>query len=477
MERICERLILFASVLALASGAFCAPDADADAGMAYYKTSVRNRSSGVYEWTDYLFAHVRLPLGEGKSNRKKLRMQAIHTAKSLLRNWAIDFTAGYRKEDVKLPEGIAFAKDIVGRYMQGWAFRDWQIDIDCREYPPDVEDGFYVFGMIFDRRRLEASIPESFKRNPPEQDWCSALAHIVPGEMNSGLKDGFLLQCGALDLVSPLARESVADEALLEFGAAQKKVEDFLSAGELVSRMRQRQKMVRGPNESVNYTTTPQPTETRSTTEVEVVTNFLSNVSVVTNSILRTQTSAEVAKWGRANRGMVSDFVRDSDEGVIVVKVTKTIVETTKHVLHRSVHQISGETRFEDVFLGMTNDCIEASQTELGCAAVAVFKGKTSLAAKERAIEDALAENPGDKELWNLYGRCHMARGEKVGAVICFRQALHLDAKYEFALANLADAYMSLGYKRLALGTAIVARGMAKSDWCIKRAEAILMSK
>jgi len=404
-------------------------------------------------------------------------MQAINTAKSLLRNWAVDLTAFYRKETVALPDGVALAKDIVIRYMPDWAFRGWQIDVDCREYPPDVEDGFYVFGMIFDRGRLVSSIPESFKRNPPDKDWCSALAHIVPGEMNSGLRDSFLSRCGALDLVSAQARESTAAAAWLEFKAVQGKVDDFLSKGELAGRMRTRRNKVRGPNESVVLSTAAQPPETKSTTEVEVTTNLFSCVSVVTNSVLRMQSPEEVAAWGRADRGMVSDLVGESDEGVVVVKVTRTTVETTKHVLHKSVHRISGESRFEDLFLGLTNDCVEAAQTGTGRNAVAVFKGKTGLAVKERSLEDALAENPGDKELWNLYGRCLAARGEPIGAVVCFRQALRLDDKYEFALANLADAYMSLGYRKLALGTAIVARGMAGSDWCVKRSEAVLTAK
>ena len=477
MKRFCGKWILFASVAALASGAFCAPDAEVDAGLAYYKTSVRQRPSGVYEWTDYVFAHVRMPFVEGKSNRKKVRMQAINTAKSLLRNWAIDLTAEYRKEQATLPEGIAFAKDMVVKYMPDWAYRGWRLDIDCREYPPDVEDGYYVFGMIFDRSRLIASIPESFKHNPPDRDWCAALTHIVPGEMNSGMRDGFFLQCGAWDLVSPAAQESSANESLLEFRTVQKKTTEFLATGELSDEMRKRRIAVKGPNEVLNYSTIAQPPEVKTETRVDVKTNFLSNISVATNTILRMQTSKEVSTWGRADGGMVKDCVRESDDGIIIVTVTKTIVETTKHVLHKSVHQISGEPRFEDSFLGMTNNCVEASQTEIGRAAVAVFMGKTGIVAKERALKDALAENPGDKELWNLYGRCLMVRGEKIGAVICFRQALRLDGKYEFALANLADAYFALGYRRLALGMAVVARGMARSEWCIKRTESILMAK
>ena len=477
MKRFCGKWILFASVATLASGAFCAPDAEVDVGLAYYKTAVRQRPSGVYEWTDYVFAHVKVPFTEGKSNRKKVRAQAINEAKNLLRNWAIDLTAEYRKEQVTLPEGIAFAKDVVVKYMPDWAFRGWKLDIDCREYPPDVEEGFYVFGMIFDHSRLVASIPESFKHNPPERDWCAALAHIVPGEMNSGMRDAFFSQCGAWDLVSPAAQESAANESLLEFRAVQKKMTEFLATGELPGEMRRRRIAVKGPNETLDYSTIAQSPEVKTDTKVDVKTNFLSNVSVATNSILRMQTSKEVSTWGRADGGMVKDYVRESDDGIIVVTVTKTIVETTKHVLHKSVHRISGEARFEDVFLGMTNNCVEASQTEIGRAAVAVFTGQTDVAAKERALKDALAENPGDKELWNLYGRCLMVRGEKIGAVICFKQALRLDEKYEFALANLADAYFALGYRRLALGTAVVARGMAKSEWCIKRTESILMAE
>ena len=104
-----------------------------------------------------------------------------------------------------------------------------------------------------------------------------------------------------------------------------------------------------------------------------------------------------------------------------------------------------------------------------------LFYAKTSLDVKEATIRRALAENPYDCTLWNLLGRCYQARGEFAASLICFRMALRLDVHYQFAWTNLAETYQTVGCKRLAIGAALVARGLANDAWCIEHAEKVLL--
>ena len=89
---------------------------------------------------------------------------------------------------------------------------------------------------------------------------------------------------------------------------------------------------------------------------------------------------------------------------------------------------------------------------------------------------DALGENPGDKALWNFLGRIYQDRKDWTGAAICFRNALRLDPEFDYALTNLADCHKAMGHVRLAVGTAVLARGLSTNEWCAQRAEAILLA-
>ena len=131
---------------------------------------------------------------------------------------------------------------------------------------------------------------------------------------------------------------------------------------------------------------------------------------------------------------------------------------------------------FEDVFLsGGKKANLAAPQLDSGAAAAkSYFDPSVTLEARERLIRLALAENPGDKQMWNMFGNCLLKRGDALGALVCFRCAAKLDPCDEFTLVNLANAYRALDCPRSAGGMAVLARGMAKEAWCISQAEEAL---
>ncbi len=95
---------------------------------------------------------------------------------------------------------------------------------------------------------------------------------------------------------------------------------------------------------------------------------------------------------------------------------------------------------------------------------------------KEASLKQALCENPGDKELWNYYGRLLMDRQEPLAAVCCYRNALVLDRQFVYPMVNLSKAYQQLGCNHLAWGLALLAHGLANDEWSIKESEALLLA-
>ena len=71
-------------------------------------------------------------------------------------------------------------------------------------------------------------------------------------------------------------------------------------------------------------------------------------------------------------------------------------------------------------------------------------------------------------------GRLLQGKKDWFGARICFRNALRLDHEYQFALANLALTYQSMGRRELAVPAAMVAYGLATDGWCKTRSEGVL---
>ena len=209
---------------------------------------------------------------------------------------------------------------------------------------------------------------------------------------------------------------------------------------------------------------------------VEVVTNMLPEAAAPAERTVRTLAAGETLRGAVPFMSQV--VVERSEEPLFVVTTNRTIVirQTVATTATRVRVSESGHPQFERLFLSAgTLPNTPSPQTEAGAAAVAlVYKGGVPSSRKEEALMDALGENPGDKTLWNFLGRIYQDRQDWIGAAICFRNALRLDPGFDYALTNLADCHKALGNVHLAVGTAVLAKGLATNEWCDKRATAIL---
>jgi tetratricopeptide (TPR) repeat protein len=154
------------------------------------------------------------------------------------------------------------------------------------------------------------------------------------------------------------------------------------------------------------------------------------------------------------------------------------VVRTRKILVQRIARDYRASARFERLFLsGGSEPNAKAARTERGKAAERAFFGACAPDERERLVLEALRENPGDKVLWNLYGRLLQNKKDWLGARICFRNALRLDREYQFALTNLALTYQAMGRRELAVAAAIVAYGVATDGWCKSQSEGVLKAK
>lgn len=471
--------VLLLAALCMCGVAHATEPLDSPRAFSHYQSVVAHQETGVYEWNGLLFAHVRRPFDRRRETRSKARIAASIEITELLYRWAMGQTAHLREEKRDLPRGIALAKKIVAQYDPNWLTREWSISVSMREFPERVDGDDYLLGQIFDIEALRKSIPESFKKPLPDRQWLSELGRVVTDVMEHGNRRSFLVACGALDGIPQRKKGDVLDpECKNDEQQAQALVKDFLSASAIAKDMRDRVRSITLPRERSNLTVSPGEPVATEKNDVSITTNLFQTVVCVTNVVTRPQRSSEIVDMGLSNGGKVRDKTIDSTMGEIETVITKTVVTTTKYELHKVTHVVTGEACFEEMFLsgGEYAATIESRpQTVLGRDSEKLFYAKTSLDVKEATIRRALAENPYDCTLWNLLGRCYQARGEFAASLICFRMALRLDVHYQFAWTNLAETYQTVGCKRLAIGAALVARGLANDAWCIEHAEKVLL--
>lgn len=168
-----------------------------------------------------------------------------------------------------------------------------------------------------------------------------------------------------------------------------------------------------------------------------------------------------------------------TEMSVPLVETNKSEVanaQGTEIVIMENIKTIIRVPRMQRLFLSggkMANTaCARIESGKL--AEKKAFDPKAGIEEKLEALRGALCDNPGDAVLWNLYGRCLGDAGDRVGAVICYRNALNTDPAFEYAIVNLATVYKALGYESLGVRLAILACGTAKDKWSISESQKIL---
>jgi len=204
------------------------------------------------------------------------------------------------------------------------------------------------------------------------------------------------------------------------------------------------------------------------------------NTNAVSGGIVRTNQSWKVFSGDDMGMpmpfgGKVDCVTVSADDRDVVEEEIVTVRTTRRTMLCKVTDRYHGTPRFESLFLSAAGQENKPSaRVKSGDAAESAFLGSGDVEQRRRRVLEALRENPGDKTLWNYYGRMLFAEHDVLGAIVCYRNALRLDRQYEFALANMADAYRALNKPALSIAFAALARGVATDRWCVKLAEEIL---
>lgn len=471
------------------------PSASAEA---YYNTHFEEKGEGVYEWPEQglLFIKAVMPSGAG------VEAEELSRTRRLMRDWLAGM-ASEQRQDPALPYGLDLMRQI------------------CREFAPDLE---YTATWNFSGDTCAFSYERGRMHELVTVVWRDSLLKALPkaflepvgvGVWRSGMKSlaaqryvrqndlAFARRIGAMDCFVAASESSVKfpgfdsedfasalqqgvyGEAAHTWGGVDSPAYDeYAQIDAEISKYVAESERARSFRDAAVSVTCASPTVEFSEKVVSV--QCQTNVTLVcsTNKIESVEPKIRVEHFAQAEgrmalpvvvaSNMVEAVFEECDEHIVTTEETVTIVRTVEKIVRKVSTTYSGEPLFEKLFLSggyMANSAVP--QTERGKAAAKAFAAKLPAAEREARIVEALRENPGDKELWNLYGRILQEKGDGIGAVICFRNALRLDRCYDFALTNLAMCYDALGKKRLACSIAVLAQGITSNQWCAGKLEDI----
>ena len=449
-----KALIAAALVAAVTPGVRGAEGSPSDSA-AYYQRELKDKPQGVYEWPEkgLLFVQVHVPyMTDGSENLDANTLLAEHQE---LYAW-LAARAGAKKVDPELPRGLDRVRRLVRANYPTWEYTaDWEYKLDGQAFSRE-EDGKRVACAVCDKRAVEATMPNV---NVPFMEQVGLFDCAEIAGKGSAPTSGSVTESAAYREYVDVARETA----------------DYLAASDLAKELRGAQKELENiaSRPDVAYVAPPESFVTNVT--VNVSTNRAVAANAVTN---RTEVPfAGITAVMPAGGTVVERNVR-SDESIITTVETCTVVRTRKILVQRIARDYRASARFERLFLsGGREPNAKAARTARGKAAERAFYGACAPDERERLVLEALRENPGDKVLWNLYGRLLQNKKDWLGARICFRNALRLDPEYQFALANLALTYQAMGRRELAVAAAIVAYGVATDGWCKSQSEGVLRAK
>ena len=477
-----SKFILAAASAAIALSGVCgAEGTPSAAAAAYYQRHLKDKPQGVYEWPEggLLFVQVHVPYVKGTG--EGIDADTLLAEHQELYAWLAG-KAGERKVDPELPPGLDRVRRLVRANYPMWEYTaDWEYKLDGQAFSRE-EVGKRVACVVCDKKSVEATMPNAFLDPVPDVTWLAGARELV-GECYAGRDNvPFMEQIGLFDCAemrgkgkAPTSGSVTESPAYREYLEVERETADYLASSDLARSLREAQKGLEGipPQSDVEYAVPPERFVTN--LAVHVSTNLAVAANAVTNvtEIPFVGITAVMPTGGT----VIQRSVRN-DESIITTVETSIVVRTRKVLVQRIARDYRALSKFERLFLsgGKLPNGVSA-RTERGKAAEQSFYGACVQEERERLVLEALRENPGDKVLWNLYGRLLQNKEDWIGARICFRNALRLDHEYQFALTNLARTYQAMGRRELAAAAAMVAYGVAADGWCKTEAEGVLRAK
>lgn len=468
--------------VALAACALCtarAAEVDPSAVAAYYQKNLKDKPQGVYAWPEKGLLFVQVRVSRDAADTDDVSGLALMAEQRELYAW-LAAKAGRARKDAELPFGLERVRRLVRANDPLWEYTaDWAYKLDGQEFSRE-EGNVRVACAVCDQAAVEATMPAAFLEPAPPETWLEGGRKLVEechlGRVNApfmatvGLLDGAELHSTSNFDGVAAAKDTAAHAEYLQVRA---ELADYLKTSPRAAGIRAARARIRAfpPKLDVAYDVPADLVTTN--VAVHVSTNRAVAANAVTN--IREVAAGTIGDVMPRGGTFMARTVR-TDAALVTTVATTTVVRVRRTLVQNLRTDYFGDPRFEDLFLaGGAAANAPSARTELGRAAERAFAAPGTQEEHERCVLAALRENPGDKVLWNLYGRLLQAQKDWPGALICFRAALRLDPAYQYALVNLATTYEAMGRRELAVAAALVAHGVATDAWCADKAKAILL--
>jgi len=468
----------------------------------YHRLHVREKPTGVYEWSaeGLLFVHAHVPY-TGSETPEEMESVELQTVNRMLFEWVVGQVGG-ETSDAPLPPGLDFVRRIVRGAWPTWGrSAAWRFSGETCAFTEELKTE-RLYTLVCRKADVVASVPDAFRQPVSRDVWLRGLEELVADVYAAHGDLAFMWRIGALDALDVSRRTSavfpsfqtdgfkeahadfldkacetwrdVESPAKVEYAALRSRLSDYLLSSKTASGFARDARAAQTPPPITTWRSLPGDVCVTTNRIVTVVTNAVAPSAVRTN-----ESVVAVSESGTVSVMVDGDRVARHSESTVTHEVveteTVTTVRTIRHGEERTVSRDIGEPTFERLYLAGGSLPNQArTRTSRGAEAEHAFFAQMPMDERRSVLLEALRENPGDKGLWNLYGRLLKAEGDALGAIVCYRNALRIDRSYVFALTNLAEAYHELGYSASARACAALARGLADDAWCVKHAEDVL---
>lgn len=468
---------------------------------AFYRMHFSESPAGAYEWPekDLVFAKVCLSY-----KSKNIDADELSETRRVLREWLAD-KAAKKRVDEELCFGWNKAREICRKFSPYLEYdAAWNYSCESNAFTYEVGRDRVVV-TVFRASDLLKTMPEAFLKPVSRSVWEQGLKGIVQKYYSRQKDMAFMWRLGAMDCYDVqrscvakfpnLENDNVVEDLKAYYGALSSEwtdvdcpiLEDYSTAWKEISEYLVDSPRAKQFVEEARSVIKPKPVVDDYVTVLDE--NSTTNATIVctTNSIAASEReiSLSTKKCNQKKGSMIlpiavdnneiESIIEEYDEGFVEEIETITIRKTTLRKIRKASTVHIGTPTFEKLFLSA--GCLDNEprpQTVTGKDAQKAFGMRISKPERESRILFALRENPGDASLWNLYGRLLQESSDHLGAIVCFRNALRLDRSHQYALTNMAVCYDAIGHHNLAVATAILARGVASDQWCLRHIDKIL---
>jgi tetratricopeptide (TPR) repeat protein len=182
----------------------------------YYCTTLVDKDAGVYEHEGVLFFKVIVNYDKTSS------MGGVHaegvsmlTMKNKIKKWMLDYSANSRNKEVEYSKGIQFIEAQLDKIRTGWRFSNVQMAFDLQELSNVADAGRYIYCVCAKKDVVIENIPADFYTPCAEQIILNAIKVEARQALSGNVRERFLTECGAFDLLGANVSGGSRDAYLL----------------------------------------------------------------------------------------------------------------------------------------------------------------------------------------------------------------------------------------------------------------------